>query len=474
MSKFINKVLPIAAALLVPFAAPAVAAALGTSAVVSGAIAGAGLQAGAALATGGNVGKAALLGGVGGGLYGYLSAPAAPSQYSLTGGTPAAGVGAGVAEPVSYSLSSATPSLAAPATPGFTGISPTAAGINTGLSLPSAAGAGVTTAGLSSAAAFAPVDYGLTAGAQLPSLSGINPATAGLGLRVPDPGFFNAAVQQSLASGTPVDYGLSAGMPPATGLNVTSANPVTGGTQVTTGAGTFQSTTPTAQYSDGSYVGPTGMAAAPIAQGGTGATPQFTTYTQALKDKLTDPRSLADMTLRAAGMLAGSLIAGDGLSDEERVLLQQQTDELRQLQQTNASLFAQRLEQAQNLIGESRYFDPEYFGLQRARRAQTAGARAKRAGLRGLEGAAREAEARRFDLATARDVGSAFDQGYLTAVQGRLGTTQAGMQMMPTSYPSSSQEYAALSRAYGGAATRARQTQQDIGNLFGSLTGRST
>ena len=188
--------------------------------------------------------------------------------------------------------------------------------------------------------------------------------------------------------------------------------------------------------------------------------------------KFNDPKALADLTLRAAGNLAGSMIAGDGLTDEERALLDAQTQELRTLQQTNAGLFAQRLEQAQNLIGESKYFDPEYFGLQRARRAQTAAARAKRAGLRGLEGASRAAEARRFDLATARDVGSSFDQGYLAGVQGRLSTMQAGMQMMPTGYPSSMGDYTNLRQAYGGAAERARQTQRDVGELFGSLTGR--
>jgi hypothetical protein len=193
----------------------------------------------------------------------------------------------------------------------------------------------------------------------------------------------------------------------------------------------------------------------------------------AVAAKFSDPKALADMTLRAAGMLAGSAIAGDGLSAEEKALLQAQTDELRNLQQTNAALFNQRLEQAQNLMGESKYFDPEYFGLQRARRAQLAGAKAKRAGLRGLTGAARESESRRFDLATARDVGTAFDQGYGTGVGGRLQTMQAGMQMMPGGFPSSMGDYTNLRSAYGAAASRARQTQQDIGDLFGSFTGRT-
>jgi hypothetical protein len=85
--------------------------------------------------------------------------------------------------------------------------------------------------------------------------------------------------------------------------------------------------------------------------------------------KFSDPKALADMTLRAAGALAGSLSAGDGMSDEEKRLLKAQTDELRALQESNKLLFDQKLQAAQDLIGESKYFDPEYFGLQRARRA---------------------------------------------------------------------------------------------------------
>lgn len=490
MSKAVKTVVAVVAAVAIPFAAPAIASSIGLSAaigtavgsatagsVLGGAITGAVLGGASAAITGGDVGRGALMGGIGGGIGGYTAAPtSAPttSPYSLAGGTTAPAVSAPATGAVDYSL-------AAGGTPSLTG----APSAGAGLTLPGAA-APATGAGLSGA--MAPVDYSLTAGMQFPSATGgLNPATAGFGFRAPDPGFFNAAVGQSLAAGTPIDYSLAAGMPPSQGLQVVSANPITGGTQVTTGAGTFQSTTPISQYSGGSYVGPTGAAATPIAQGGTGATTTPTgttgkpaTFTEALKQvpgeiaaKFSDPKALADLTLRAAGQLAGSVIAGDGLSDEERALLQAQTDELRMLQQTNRALFEQRLEQAQNLIGESKYFDPEYFGLQRARRAQLAGAKAKRAGLRGLTGAAREAESRRFDLAIGRDVGTAFDQGYLTGVGGRLQTMQAGLTAMPSGFPSSMGDYTNLRGAYGAAATRARQTQQDIGDLFGSLTGGS-
>lgn len=193
----------------------------------------------------------------------------------------------------------------------------------------------------------------------------------------------------------------------------------------------------------------------------------------ALKAKLLDPKNMADFTLRAAGQLAGSALAGSGLSAEEQALLDQQTAELRNLQQTNQGLFNERLEQARNLIGESRYFDPEYFGLQSARRQQVAGAQQRRAGLRGLTGEARESAGRKYDLGTSRNVGTAYDSGFQSAVSPRLQTIQAGLSAMPTSGPSNAAGYGALQQAYGEARTNRRQTQADIGTLFGSLTGRS-
>jgi hypothetical protein len=166
-------------------------------------------------------------------------------------------------------------------------------------------------------------------------------------------------------------------------------------------------------------------------------------------------------------MLAGSALAGSGLSPEEEALLGQQTEELRQLQKTNQALFNQKLEQAQSLVGESKYFDPEYFGLQSARRAQTQGAVAKRAGLRGLTGDRRESEARRFDIESGRRTGTAYDTGFQSAISPRLQTRQAGLSAMTPATPTS---YAGLQGSYTAAALRQRQTQQDIGDLFGTLT----
>ena len=200
------------------------------------------------------------------------------------------------------------------------------------------------------------------------------------------------------------------------------------------------------------------------------------TFTQALSQipgaiasKFTDPKALADMTLRAAGQLAGSAFAGEGLSEEEKVLLNSQTEELRNLQQTNKALFNQQLEQAQQLAGDVKYFDPEYFGLQAARRQQIAGVRATRAATQGRTGEERANIERRGQLATGLNTGTAFDTGYQQGITGRLGATTAamgafgGLKPPTTDYNTmlNAEEYKrkARERELGGVQT-----------LFGSLT----
>jgi len=416
MSKAVKTIVSVVAAIAIPFVAPALASTIGLSGAIGTAVgsATAGSVIGGAI-TGAALGaaKGAILGEDVGrsALLGGIGGGIYGYAGAPTAAAPTAAV-AGAPPPV-YDLTSAGLSAA----PGYGAAPPVY---------------DLTSAGLSAAPGYTTgLSGGFTSGMEAAALE--NPVVSGFGTTQAAPATTPTAGLQM-----PAESAFLRGMPEVSAV-------------------------------EGAGVAGTGVL--------TGAKPA--TFMEAIKQvpgqiaaKFTDPKALADLTLRAGGMLAGSLIAGDGLSDEERKLLDAQTEELRTLQQANAGLFAQRLEQAQNLVGESKYFDPEYYGLQRARRTQLAGAKAKRAGLRDLEGASRAAEARRFDLATARDVGSSFDQGYLAGVQGRLNTTFAGMQAMPTSFPSSMGDYGNLRAAYGAADQRARQTQSDIGNLFGSVTGR--
>jgi hypothetical protein len=227
-----------------------------------------------------------------------------------------------------------------------------------------------------------------------------------------------------------------------------------------------------------------GAAAAQMATAGVPATAATaaaaapTTFMEALRqvpraiaDRFSDPAKLADLTLRAAGQLAGSALAGEGLSADEQKLLAAQQAELAWLQQNNQALFQQRLQEAQDLLGEARYFDPEYFGLQAARRQKLSGAALEREALRGLTGTRRATEQRRIRLGTARNVGTAYDVGYGTGVSGRLQTRQAGLAALPERAPATYGGYEGLLQSYQQARTGRDAGLRNIGKLFGSFTG---
>ena len=447
MGKKFKKALGFVAAIFIPFVAPIIASTIGLSAAigstVGSALVGAGLgAANAAVLTGGDVGRGALMGGIGGGIRGYNYTPAATAATNMSSYTNPAAQQA--ASPETYNV--ATGAYSAPVTASFVPdnmssytnpVAQQAAGLDTA----------------SATAAFDPVSSSYT-----------------------DLGARQAAGQRYISQ----DFSAPVTTDPFVATNASSytdpvalqaASPET--YNVATGA--YSAPAATAATNMSSYTNPAALQAA-----GFNAAPP-TTFADALKAvpgeiaaKFSDPKALADMTLRAAGALTGSLSAGDGMSDAEKALLKAQIDELRELQQTNKALFDQKLQAAQNLIGESKYFDPEYFGLQRARKAKLAGAKAKRAGLRGLTGARRASEERRFDLATGRDTGSAFDQGFQTGIAGRLQNTQAGLSGMPGYLTGSGAEYTNIYNQYAAADKRAAERAKGAGELFGSITGISS
>lgn len=263
------------------------------------------------------------------------------------------------------------------------------------------------------------------------------------------------------------------GTPPTVGLSTPAGGTLGegGGAFIAGGTGAPATVTPAVAAST--------TAAGTTAAGATAAAAPKMTFLEALKAapgkiaaKFSDPQALADLTLRAGAQLAGSAMSDTGLSSEERGLLAAQTEELRNLQQTNRDAFNLRMQEAMNLIGEARYFDPEYFGLQSARRAQLAVGRERQAGLRGLTGERRAAASRRYDIEAGRRTGTAYDVGYGQGVAGRLQTRQAGISAIPTEMsPTAFSGYTPLLAGYGTGYNRQRQQQGDIADLFGSFTG---
>lgn len=491
----LKAVVAVVAAVAIPVAAPAIAASIGasaaigtalttagisaataatTGAVLGSAIVGAGLGAVTAAVTGQNVGKSALMGGIGGGIGGYFSAPSVPTSAVSPQAMAAANA-------------SSDPIAALNASQGWTAATPQA-----NLAVTSGGQVATMENGVWMAGGQAVPAESIAYGGQVDSALAAQLSSSGDAMGAAN------AIQQSgtLSVNTPAAMGGNAGYLGTT--NYYNPATATAAPGAYTGAN-GQAFTPSANYQQAGLAitpqaeaaatvqaaySPTGVAGAQPTTGTTGtggtaggtATQQApTSVWQALQQKFTDPKQQADMLLRAAGQLAGSQLAGEGLTPEQQDLVNQQAEELKKLKETNSDLFNERLAWAQGLLGESRYFDPEYFGLQAQRGVQTTGARAKREAMRKLQGKGkaglRAAEERRYDLGIATGGEQAYLQGADAAQQNKLKTMQAGVSQLPTGAPDYTNQYSALLKTYGDAEASRNARAQNIGNFFGDITG---
>jgi len=495
------KLVAVVAAVAIPFAAPAIAASLATSmgvtaatfglsatvgSVVGSAMVGAGLGAISAKVTGGDVGRGALMGAIGGGIGGYTSMPASasgsPSAYSLSPNT--SGTSTGLSMP-----GTTTPSLAGSPSLGsnlsFTpsdysltaGMTPAAPGMGAGTGLtyggggyglnPAEAGltlGGTTQSGLSAGLSSQPTNpYSLsgmssTAGAPVStdpySLS--NTSYAGQGSNLP--------MSTQYGNLPASDYSITGGAAPATaGLNTANAG--------TSGASEFGLKATSA--STGGLGTTSGAGAATTAA----TTAEKLTFAQALAkvpgaiaDKFTDPKALADLTMRAGAQLITGQLSDAGLSPEEKQLLQARVEEMKANKETNNELFQTQLREAYDLLGRSDYFDPGYFGQQYAGAAKQRTSAQKEAALRKVNPrnkGSRAALERQYNLQSAREEATAYDKGSMYGFDAGLKLTQQALNALPKNAPSSSADAAALSTAYSNIEERKRKSQEGLNKTLG-------
>jgi hypothetical protein len=437
----IGKILGVVAAIAIPFAAPFISSAIGLStaigATMGSALTGAVLGGVTSAATGGDWRRGALMGGIGGGISGYSAgATAAGAPASTTGAT--------------------TTAATAPVGGGTT-----AAGQFYG---PNSVFTGGPSAGLAGTGTGA--EYGAWMGTQ----AGQQAAQQATGLSSSIASTNPTAPQNVFNTGGGTQVGVNTATAPA-GSNVFNT-----GAQTTAAPGTFAGTPNT-----NVMAGATNTAAAATTPSAV-TTGTASSFSQALKqvpstiaNRFQDPKVLADITLRAAGSLLGSAMAGDGLTAEERNLMNAQVEDLKKLREQDQTLFNQRLQAAIDKQGEAKYFDPEQFGLQSARRAQTDIARQQRAGLRGTSGEKRGYLERQYALEGGRRTGTAFDIGFGQGVAAKSTVQQAGVNMLPTSAPygATTSGYGAMSSMYSAANERKRREAEGFGSLYGDITGIS-
>lgn len=165
----------------------------------------------------------------------------------------------------------------------------------------------------------------------------------------------------------------------------------------------------------------------------------------------------------APSLLAAGLV-GTGMSAQMKA----QQAELEKARQANAAFTQERFSQAQRLLGEADYFNPEYMGRQAGQAALVRGSIQEGEATRGLTGARLAAEQRRFRLGTARNVGTAFQQGFGQGVGARVQTRQAGIGAIPAAYPLTTAEGLNLEQAR----LRERDAErQGVGLLLGQVLG---
>lgn len=255
------------------------------------------------------------------------------------------------------------------------------------------------------------------------------------------------------------------------------------GTAAPTAATTAAGTTPTAAAAGGAggFFSPTGggaglssagtAAAAPTASLGQRALAAVQEAGGAIVDKFTDPKAIADMTLRAAGQLAGSAIAGSGLSPAEQKLLAAQAADLEELKRTNQELYNLRLEQAKAILGEA----ARDYGFETEQRARVATGAEIAAGLRKYpQGERRRAEEAKLKRAAQEQISTARAQGELMSAENVRQARQAGLAMLPGAGPQAATmtARAGLMDMYGVGETRRQQQTGQIGDFFGSFTGK--
>ena len=203
---------------------------------------------------------------------------------------------------------------------------------------------------------------------------------------------------------------------------------------------------------------------------GTRALATLRTAGQEVVSKFTDPKMIADLTLRAAGQLAGSALAGSGLSNEEQQLLAAQAADLQELKNTNQELYNLRLEQAKAILGEA----ARDYGFEEESRARVRGAGLTTAAVRGLTGERRRTELARQRRARAEEIATGRARGELMTAQQTQAARQAGLGALPVAGPEAGtmMARAGLMNMYGVRETRRAQQAGNIGDYLGAFTGQ--
>ena len=198
-----------------------------------------------------------------------------------------------------------------------------------------------------------------------------------------------------------------------------------------------------------------------------------------IADKITNPDTLANLTLQAGGQLLATALVPPGsmpdLSPEEAQVLEEYKAELADLKQNNEAAFNAKMDASKQFLVQAGYFSPEYFGLQAANTAATDQERKLReyrrtAGLTNFRNTGMSAaEERRAALQGGRNVQSAYDSGFQKGMTAQNQALSTGYGMIPKGDVTYANALANLANTYSGLRAQEDKKRENIAEFFGGL-----
>ena len=195
-------------------------------------------------------------------------------------------------------------------------------------------------------------------------------------------------------------------------------------------------------------------------------------------DKITNPDTLANLTLQAGGQLLATQLIKPGsmpeLSAAEQQTLEAYTAELADLKAKDEAAFNAKMDAAKQYVVQAGYFSPEYFGLQAANKTAIEQEKKLRdfrrtAGLQTGRGAMSAAEERRLALQAGRNVQSSYDAGFQKGMQSQNEALRTGYGMIPSGSPMYANALANQMNYQAGLRRDQDKKRENIAQFFGGL-----
>lgn len=418
-----KKIVAVAAAVAIPFAAPTIAGAIGLSgaigSVMASGLVGAGLGAVAGQITGQGATRGALLGALSGGAAGYFN----PGTNAATGQTyqPFSGT---EFRPDAYNAAVDAQNLTnmeniVTADAGMTNIDTTPTFVE---------GASTNTTALNNQSVVGPGGMGADA-------SSIDIAQSSL-----DPGA--AANAQVVGSGSGSTNLSAMNADASAGLNTGSA---AGNTAANAGGSVYD-------------VQLTGD--------------RFADFKNIMTGRFTDPRALADLSIQAGINVLGATLLKPELSDEEQELINLQKQQLEELKAKDEKAYNFAMKQAQAFLDKAENFDVQQYARQTYGRTLNRLSQAKREALRKINpnrAGLRAAEARRFDLGIGSQGATAYDRGMITGLKQQGDYYNKAASTFPSGGGNYSAALTGLEQTYANLAKKKSDAQKGINQMFGPL-----